>query len=287
MSVCPDGTMSGTGAESSGAPTTTGLTADDRARYVDQGFLSPITLMSPQEMADHRARLEAAEARLGPLHYKVKPYLLFSSPWELGHNPVLLDAVASLISADVLLWDSAYVIKEPHTQGRVSWHQDLTYWGLSSDAVVTAWVAIADATPENGCMMMLPGSHKRGRQRHLDTHAGDNLLHRGQTLDLAIDEAKVVMTPLKAGQASLHGGWTAHASQPNRSATRRIGLTLQYVATSMRQLVGRRETATLVRGVDRYGHFEREPPFDHDFDPAMLAYQAEVERLKREVYDTA
>jgi hypothetical protein len=263
------------------------FTAADKALYEDQGFFSPLTLMGPEEMAGHRRALEAAEARLGPLHYKTKPYLLFSSPNVLARHPVLLDAVEALIGPDILLWDSAYVIKEPHSKGRVSWHQDLTYWGLDSDRLVTAWVAIADATPENGCMMMLPGSHKLGKQAHRDIRAEDNILHRGQTLEREFREEEVVRTPLKAGQASLHHGWTMHASNPNGSDSRRIGLTFQYAATSLRQTVIANETATLVRGRDDYGHFEPEPVFEWDYDPAMIAYREELERRKHAVYDAA
>jgi len=106
--------------------------------YRREGYLSPLPLMTEAEALAHRRALEAAEARLGPLHYKTKPYLLFSSANELARHPRLLDAVEALIGPDILLWDSAYVIKEPGGGKKVSWHQDLTYWGLSSDRLMTA-----------------------------------------------------------------------------------------------------------------------------------------------------
>ncbi len=267
------------------ATQTRGFSAAELALYEAQGFFAPLTLMEPAAMAAHRAALEMAEARLGPLHYKTKPYLICGSANELARDPTLLDAVEALIGPDILLWDSAYVIKEPHSRGKVSWHQDLTYWGLDSDKLVTAWIAISDATPENGCMMMLPGSHKSGRQAHRDTYSDDNILHRGQTVEKEIREDDIIHASLIAGQASLHHGWTLHASQHNRSDSRRIGLTLQYAATSVRQTVIDNETATLVRGEDRFHHFEQEPPFAGDFDPEMLAYREELERRKHAVYD--
>lgn len=265
---------------------TRGFSAAEKARFEAQGFYAPLTLMDPGDMTAHRAALEVAEARLGPLHYKTKPYLICGSANELARIPTLLDAVEALIGPDILLWDSAYVIKEPHSRGKVSWHQDLTYWGLDSDRLVTAWIAISDATPENGCMVMLPGSHKSGRQAHKDTYAEDNILHRGQTVEREISEEEIVHASLIAGQASLHHGWTLHASQPNQSDSRRIGLTLQYAAASVRQTVINNETATLVRGEDRFHHFEEEPAFVGDFDPATLAYREEIERRKHAVYDT-
>ncbi len=258
----------------------------DPALYLKQGYLCPVPVLSEAEAAAHRRALEDAEARLGPLHYKTKPYFLFSSANDLGRHPAILDVVESLIGPDILLWDSAYVIKEPGTGKQVSWHQDLTYWGLSSDQLVTVWLALSPATLESGCMQFWPGSHARGMIAHRDTYGADNILHRGQTVDADIPEQEVFAAELKPGEASIHHGWLMHGSGPNRSGDRRIGLTLQYLAPSVRQLHTDREGATLVRGEDRYGHFVSEPAFTVDFDPALIAYREEAERLKHEVYDT-
>ncbi|SMF48280.1 chlorinating enzyme [Tistlia consotensis] len=259
-----------------------------RSAYERDGFYGPVPVMARAEAAAHRARLEAAERERGPMHYRVKPHLVFTSAAEIARHPALLDAVEALLGPDILVWDSSYVIKEPDKRRFVSWHQDLTYWGLDGDRLVTAWVALTDATPENGCMRMLPGSHRAGRRAHHDGRAADNILHRGQTIALgAGEEAAVRDLPLAAGEASLHHGWTLHASNPNRTAGRRIGLTVQYAAPQLRQVVGAWDSATLVRGQDRFGHFAREPVPLSDFDEADLAYQAIVERRKREVYDRA
>ena len=99
-------------------------------------------------------------------------------------------------------------------------------------------------------------------------------------------EAEAVDIVLAAGEASLHHGWVAHSSQPNRSAERRIGLAMQYVAPSVRQRHADCESATLVRGVDRYRHFREEPRFEMDFHPQAVAFQQQAQRLKNAVYDT-
>jgi len=260
--------------------------ADDQVKgYHSDGCVFPVTLMAPDEAREHRRRLEDAEAREGPLHYRVKPYLVFGSANELARHPVLLDAVEDILGPNILLWDSAYVIKEAMDDSYVSWHQDLTYWGLDSDQLVTAWVALSPSTAQSGCMRFLPGSHIGGLKRHSDTHAEKNLLHRGQTLDQAIDETAVVDIVLEPGQASLHHGWVCHASRPNASSDRRIGLTLQYVNPSVKQIVTSGEGATLVRGEDRYKHFKPEPAFKGDFMPEMVAVQQAAEHLKHDVYD--
>ena len=256
--------------------------------YQANGFAAPITLMPSEEMAGYRAALETAEAAHGPLHYKHKPYLLHRPTADLVRHPALLDAVEAVLGPDILVYGGSYVIKEPESGGFVSWHQDLTYWGLSSDRQVTVWIALSDAQPDNGCMRMIRGSHQRGRLDHADTRSEDNILHRGQTVDVsAFAEEDIVDVPLEPGQASLHHGWVLHASNPNASRRRRVGLAMQYIAPSVKQVVGASDTATLLRGEDRYGHFAPEPWPAADFDPALVAYQAEIERRKHAVYDTA
>ena len=95
-------------------------------------------------------------------------HLILTSAWELATDPVLLDAVEACIGPNILLYNSMYVVKEPHSPAKVNWHQDLTYLGLSDDdAQVTAWLALSPATPESGCMQMVPGSHLDGRVDHV------------------------------------------------------------------------------------------------------------------------
>ena len=241
--------------------------------------------MTAAEAGAHRARLEAVEATHGSMHYRVKPYLVVASANEIAHNPVLLDAVEDIIGPDILLWDSAYVIKEARDSRYISWHQDLTYWGPDSDRLVTAWVALSESDPENGCMRFLPGTHKEGGKPHRDTFAADNILHRGQEVAVALDEGAAVDIVLAPGQASLHHGWVMHGSRPNPSDRRRIGLTLQYLAPSMRQLHDARESATLVRGTDAYGHFLSEPVCTGDLGAEAVAFQADAERRKHAVYN--
>ena len=262
------------------------LSEREAEAYRRDGAVFPISIMSEAAARAHRGRLEAAEAERGTLHYMVKPYLVFSSAREIALDPVLLDAVEDILGPDSLLWDSGYVIKPAQDRHHVSWHQDLTYWGLDSDKLVTAWVALTPSTPTNGGMRYLPGSHETGVQAHRDTYSDDNILHRGQEV-AGVDEDAAVDIVLAPGQASLHHGWVLHASAPNGSADRRIGLTFQYLDPGTRQTLTDRESAMLVRGRDRYGHFRPEPEWTGDFAPEALAFQKEVEDRKHAVYDRA
>ncbi len=262
------------------------LSQADQQQYRRDGFFFPLRIFSAAEASDHRQQLENLEAVHGSMHYKTKPYLLLKSAAEIANNSVLLDAVECILGQDILLWDSAYVIKEPNNKKYVSWHQDLTYWGLDGDELVTAWVALSEVTTENGCMKILPGSHHQGKHDHHSTFDEENILHRGQELSAEIDEEQTVSVELEAGEVSFHHGWLAHASKPNLSEERRIGLSLQYLTPRTRQKHTDLESATLVRGEDHYGNFRPEPLCKEDFAPEMLSFQVEVERLKHEVYDT-
>ena len=266
------------------------LTSEQQNSYRRDGFLFPVEGMSAAEAAQHCERLEVTESQHGPMHYRVKPYLVMTSAFEIATHPVLLDAVESVLGPDILLWDSSYIVKEPHSDDYVSWHQDLTYWGLhmkSDFDLVSAWVALTPATPGNGCMQFVRGSHTVGTFEHNETYAENNILHRGQSIRDSFDEQQIVQVELKAGQVSFHQGWTVHASAPNASDDRRIGLVMNYVKPSVRQVVGGYETTTLVRGIDNYGYFRPEPVCNSDFAAANVAFQLDVEGKKREVYDSA
>jgi hypothetical protein len=245
-------------------------------RYRHDGFLSPLTVMSGERARDYRRRLEEAEATFGPMHYVTKPHLLLRLADELAHDKVMLDAVEDIIGPDILLWDSSFIIKEAGNEKFVSWHQDLTYWGLDRDDVVSIWLALSPATVESGCMRMIPGSHRAGRVEHKLTADTGNLLSQGQTIAAELDEAIAVDTPLQPGQMSLHHGWTFHASHPNRSKDRRIGLNMNLAAPSIRQTRFAGDSAMLLRGQDRYGHFVQERRPAADFEPAAKAFQIEI-----------
>lgn len=258
------------------------------ARYRRDGFCFPIDVLTADEATGLRARLEAFEAREGkPLAggMRHKAHLLFTWLNELVRHPRILDAVEDVLGPDLLCWTSNFFIKEAQDPGFVSWHQDATYWGLSSPDVITAWVALSPATLEAGAMRMVPGSH-RAQHAHRETWAKENLLSRGQEVMVDIDAGGAVDILLKPGQASLHHVLIVHGSEPNRSADRRIGFAIRYIPTHLHQTVaGPRDSATLVRGVDRYRHFDHEPAPDSDLsEQAWAAHRDAAERSAAILY---
>lgn len=247
-----------------------------KSDYDQDGYVSGIEFLNEAEAEHHRQKLEAAEADFGNMHYKSKIHTLLTSPLELTTMPKVLDIVEQMIGPDILLYNATYIIKEPNTLSHVSWHQDLTYWGLSHDDQVTLWLALSPATEESGCMRMIPGSHTNGVYEHEATQDEANVLLQGQTVQ-GIDESKAVMCQLNTGEASFHHGWTLHASMPNNSNDRRIGLNIQYLASHVRQTKHDMDTAMLVRGEDKYNHFGTDIPAESDLDPIAIKRQAELE----------
>ena len=255
--------------------------------YRRDGYYSPVRVMSAADAQGFRAALEAHEAKSGqPLqgNMRHKTHLLFTWADALVHHPKVLDAVEDAIGPDILCWTTTFFIKEANSPGFVSWHQDSTYWGLDPDEVITAWIAFTEVHEANGYMQVIPGSHKIDQLPHVDTFHRDNLLSRGQEIAVEVDKSKALGLAMGAGEMSLHHIKLVHGSSANRSNDRRIGLSIRYIPTYVRQTKVR-DSAMLVRGVDEYHHFDDEPRPVADLDEAALAAHADsVSRQVKALY---
>lgn len=249
-----------------------------KERFTSDGFVFPLGAMTPAQAAEYRRAFKALEERIaaseigrgGQLNH-VHSVLGFVN--EIARNGRILDAVEALIGPDILVWDSTFFIKEPHSPGFVSWHQDLRYWGLEDvNGMVSAWLALGPVSRVNGCMQFVRGSHRQGLVEHRDEYADENILSRGQVARVGIDGDNVVHAELAAGQFSLHHGLLLHASPANHSDFRRWGLAINYVSPRNRQVVAPRDFAMPVRGEDRHGHFGHLPEPDADLCPEALGW---------------
>jgi ectoine hydroxylase-related dioxygenase (phytanoyl-CoA dioxygenase family) len=261
----------------------TTLSSAQVERYERDGFLSPIAALTGGEVAAARAKLEAFELAVGgPLtadsvdaRYRSRTHVLL--PWVHGlvRHPAILDAVEGLIGPDILVYTSTWFIKEPRSTAIAAWHQDATYFGLRPYVHVTAWLALTEATAENGCMEFLPGSHRGGQRPHRAGAVAGSVNRAGQAIVGEVDDTPAVPAPLRPGEFSLHHTLCLHRSAPNRSSGRRIGLAISYVPTHVQHLGARHRTpAMLVRGADAFGHFELEPAPAADRDEAARAAYA-------------
>lgn len=256
----------------------TALSGDAVRRYHEQGYYAPIRALSSAEAAAIRAQIDGAEARFGRLAgpLRTKPHLLFTWLDALIRHPGILDAVESVIGPDILCWGSSFFTKQAHDPAFVSWHQDATYWGLEPAEIVTAWVALTDSLADNGAMRVVPGTHRMDQMPHRDTFDPRNLLTRGQEVMVDVDPGTAVTLELQPGEMSLHHVRLVHGSDPNPSDRPRIGFAIRYMPTHVRQIAGDHDSATLVRGTDRFHHFAPERPPEADMDAAAQAFHAEV-----------
>jgi non-haem Fe2+, alpha-ketoglutarate-dependent halogenase len=239
--------------------------------YRANGYLYPIDALSPAEVARYREGLLRTEAHLGgsvmdvDRKYRGNLHLLCGWADSLIRHQTIVDVIEDLLGPDILLYTSRFFIKEPHSEEVAAWHQDSTYFGMRPYDHVTAWVALSDVTPASGPVEFAVGSHIRGQLLQRSGVVTNSVNTAGQVIVEWFDKSNIDAAVLRPGQFSLHHTCTVHQSAPNRSATRRIGIALSYVPTRVRHIGSARMPASLVRGVDRFGHFDLQPPPRVDF----------------------
>lgn len=258
-------------------PAAARLSAAEVAAYRRDGQVTPAWRLPPALLARMRASLErllAARSDIRP-DFIALPHVPWDGPggveiarefFGYATTPEFLDIVAQLIGPDIVLWASTVFCKPAARGLEVPWHQDGQYWPIRPRATVTMWIALDDSTPENGCMRVIPGSHRMGEFSH-EVSDREDLVLNNVLNDPRIDLDAARDVCLEAGQLSLHDIGLVHGSQPNRSAKRRAGLAIRYMPSTShydRSLTmgGASNTAPvefarrpiwLVRGVDRCG----------------------------------
>ncbi len=239
--------------------------------FEEHGYLSALDIHRGAQATQIRDGFDDLEAREGKENCQIGlqgRHLDERFIWELASDPKILDCIEALMGPDVMVLSTHFFCKYARTtQKFVAWHQDVTYWGLKPPYALTAWYAIDDSDVENGCMRVIPGSHRQGIVEHGKSSRAGNLLSINQAVESEVDEGQAVDLVLKSGQISIHHGHLIHGSNPNTSNRRRCGLTLRYCPPSVKPVeansLDKPWPAVLVRGEDRYKNFgEWELRFD-------------------------
>jgi ectoine hydroxylase-related dioxygenase (phytanoyl-CoA dioxygenase family) len=157
----------------------------------------------------------------------------------------LLDVAECFLGPDLALFASHYIAKPARDGQPVLWHQDAAYWPLEPMEVLTVWLAIDASTTANGCMEVIPGSH---RNPILDVRDGEVDSVLGSQIAGHVDEASAIPIELAPGDVSVHHPSLVHGSEPNHSPHRRAGLTIRYIPTTTRILEPGRGFPLLLRG---------------------------------------
>ncbi len=154
-----------------------------------------------------------------------------------ARNPVICEEVAQLCRTDTLrIWHDQVQYKPPVTGGPGGWHQDFPAWPvLQPPDLVSAWVALDDAVVENGCMWMVPGSHRWGNQKGYITRTPDYMPSHREP-DRLPPGARVEAVPfeIRKGQVGYHHCLTWHGSPPNRSTRKRRAIAVHYMPAHIR-----------------------------------------------------
>ena len=236
----------------------TKLTAEQLDHYNNKGYISPVDALTSIEAKEIRDEIEKIEKNWPKALEGInRNYVHLISPVfnKVCLNKNILDAVESIIGKNILICGTTLFIKNPKEKEFVSFHQDAKYIGLEPHNWVTVWIAITDANEKNGCMKMLPGSHKENLKHHEQNFDENNLLTRGQTIkNVSLDKTEPVI--LQAGQMSLHHPKIVHGSGINYSDDRRIGFVIQsYIGSNVDQVIGKMYVQK-ARGEDEYKYHE-------------------------------
>ena len=224
-------------------------------RYQRDGVVFPIRVLSHDEVVEFRQELELVAGerprRLEQLH--------LSFPWayRLASHEKVLDVVEKVIGPEILVDGNLVFYKPPHDAGYASWHQDSVYSGWHLTPSVSAWIALTVSEPANGCMRVIPGTHKQGVLEH-DNIQDPNLLNkRGERLRMDVDESQAVDVVLKPGEMSLYHTNIVHGSNANTSDGPRIGFIVRFVTNAS---PNRERPVMRVRGNADCSHLRLAPP---------------------------
>lgn len=237
-------------------------------QYHEDGYVIPDFRLSEETLeairSDHDRLLEKHPEFLNYCPTVLAYDLSFLN---YARTPEVLDMVGQVLGPNFALWNSSFFAKPALNGQETPWHQDGEYWPIRPLATCTVWIAIDDATPENGCLQLIRGSHKdRKLKKHTTNDSPDLTLHQ-EILRSEYDESQTVDLILEAGQMSLHDIFMVHGSAANHSAKPRRGMTLRFMPTSsvfdrevaneLHQKIGvsnhAYRTLYLMRGIDESG----------------------------------
>lgn len=245
------------------------LSVEQRRQYDQDGYVVLEDLLNEDDLADVREAMASKVDQIAdelfrdgqitdkladrPFKYRLaelfagktdKEFLKYGRSWRdripgyflLMSNPKILDAVESLIGPEIFS-NPVYNVrpKVPKVAaGAVPWHQDKSYWpDANSNPVITVWIPIVDSTFENGCLHIIPATHrKRVIKYHHETYSGTGFTETDlQVVEREAKKRPITPIPMRAGSAILFNDRLLHSSTPNNSDHVRWSVDLRYQPT--------------------------------------------------------
>ncbi|MEV7189629.1 phytanoyl-CoA dioxygenase family protein [Kitasatospora sp. NPDC093102] len=237
-----------------------GVLEQAAAEYAEQGFSVIRDVVPPEVLEEVRAHVEWLTRKypdLRPEHFH-HPLIRNDAFWaRLVSDPRLVDIAEFFLGPDLACFTAHYICKPPHDGQPVLWHQDGAYWALEPMEALTVWLAVDESTTENGCLRMIPGSHRLPLHKPSSRTDKPNMLFSTSDEDLVeewVRKAGVVDIELRPGDVSIHHPHLLHCSEANTSPKRRCGLDIGYISTTTRiRSEGIYLDPLLVRGADTDG----------------------------------
>jgi len=209
------------------------LSAEQIALYHEKGYVVPDYRLGEKTLAAIREQHGRLLARYPHFRDNCPALLTYDLAFlNFARDEAILDMAEQLIGPDIALWNMSFFAKPAVNGKKTPFHQDGEYWPIRPLATCTVWIAVDAATVENGCLRLVPGSHKA---KHLMAHEQKNnpdytLQQELLPSEYSDDEAEDLI--LEAGQMSFHDVYLAHGSEVNNSAQPRRGITLRLMPTS-------------------------------------------------------
>ena len=243
------------------------LSRQQLTQYERQGIVFPIKALSSEEVSYFNSEFEALIKQCGLQRRLYNLHLFFEWAYRLATHDAVLDAIQDVLGGDILVYSTLVFYTPPQDSVYVSWHQDSFYAGLHQTPSISAWIALTQSDSANGCMRVIPQSHKQGLTNHINVGDESKLLRRGEEV-AAVNEADALDVVLQPGEMSLHHSAILHKSKPNTSGEPRIGFIVRFVtdqitnrATPMLGVHGKADCSHLILaapslGADQYTAFE-------------------------------
>ena len=254
------------------------------------GVAWPFSLPNLNELDDlEKKYFEFQDQALRKFGIKIslKPNLLSIFFYKLSIHQTIVEKVKSIIGENIYIWSSAFFAKAPGEGKIVSHHQDNPYWQLTTDKVVTAWIALTKSNKISGALEVVPGSSKLGiinkldvenpRKAYLDglkTTASHDLLSYNQNLKSFIKQNPPEIIELEKGQFSLHHVNTVHGSGVNNSDKHRVGFAVRYISSDTKHFKEKHDTALHVCGI-KNDYYKDELVPQKDFSDSAIKQHLE------------
>jgi len=234
------------------------LSGADRAQYREQGYLAMEGLFTPEEVESYKSALadliQGRTTRDRRLYIQEEPYYKEGGSDERADDvelrvrkvfyfvqleprlaaaaahPRLIGLLDQLIDPGHRMVQDMALLKPPFHGSEKPWHQDTAYFDWTPlGGIIGVWIALDEATVENGCMQVIPGTHLAGPTPHFH-------LRDCQIADERVGVNRAVVVPLKPGGALFFSGLIHHGTPPNVSGDRRRALQFHYAAENCRTM---------------------------------------------------